>query len=500
MKKINFCNGFIYLYIILPVIIFLVGWTKFYFGIPCAITLFACWYRMSIEESIIKFPKGDERSKEKIIAAFLLILLWVYLSGIGKFVFQNSDHNCRNPIFEILVNYSWPVTKDIITDAGVMHKGLIYYIGFWMPAAVVGKVFGMTAGYCFQALWAACGIFIFYSLVTSVLKEVKIWPLIIFVFFSGLDVLGYFLVNGTFENMHSWAEIPWMPDYEFTGIMAHLEWWSSDFQFSSMTTQLFWVFNQALPAWIILMLLYVQKKNRFIVLILSCALLSSTIPFVGLLPFVFYFIFSRKYDGCRAGDYWSRWFRDTFTFENILGGGIVGISCFIYLKGNEVGQKIEASSSIYNKGYLFIYILFILVEVGVYYIAIYEYKKKDPLFYVSFGWLCVCPLIRVGNGADFCMRASIPALVMLYVLVISTLKESWRDRNWLVFISLIILLLIGSVTPIHELVRTTAMTATAYHSNQQVYVNDETEEEIFENGNNFSGFIDESVFYKYLAR
>ena len=128
MKKINFCNGIIYLYIILPVIIFFVGWTKFYFGIPCALILFVGWLRMSVDEPIVKFTEGNECSKEKLIIAFAFILLWVYLSGIGKFVFQNSDHNCRNPIFEILVNYSWPVTKDVITDVGVMHKGLIYYI------------------------------------------------------------------------------------------------------------------------------------------------------------------------------------------------------------------------------------------------------------------------------------------------------------------------------------------------------------------------------------
>ena len=108
----------------------------------------------------------------------------------------------------------------MLTETGMTTKGLIYYIGFWMPAAAVGKLFGLTTGYCFQAVWAVIGIFLVYMLISSILKEIKIWPLLVMIFFSGMDILGYFLVNGGFENLHP---------------ADHLEWWCN-FQFSSMTT------------------------------------------------------------------------------------------------------------------------------------------------------------------------------------------------------------------------------------------------------------------------
>lgn len=484
MKKSNLGNALIYLYVVLPIVIFLIGWTKWYIAIPGTLIIGICWYRMMKDSPVLQLPEWDSKSLETIMFVVLIIMLWVYLSGIGKFVFQNTDHDCRNPIFEILVNYSWPATREMFSSTGTDVKGLIYYIGFWLPAAVVGKLFGMTAGYCFQAVWAVIGVFIFYLLISSVVQEIRIWPLVTFIFFSGIDIVGYYLVNGTLAGV--------------TGTYQ-LEIWGTS-QYSSFTTQLFWVFNQALPAWIILMLIYVQKKNRYIVLLMGCVLISSTLPFIGMLPFVVYFVFPRKYDGYKGKMWWKEWLTDTFSVENVIGGGIAGIVTAFYLFGNEAGQTfVPAMEGKDPRGFLFMYVLFIIIEAGCYFVAIYPYKKRNPLFYISFAWLCICPWIQVGYGSDFCMRASIPALVILYLLVIETLKASWKDKNWKVFVGLMVLLIIGSATPLHEINRTTNQTFIAYHDQQPVYIQGQMEDQIFDSYN-FSGKVEDSFFFKYLAK
>ena len=484
IKKFNLFNAIVYLYVLLPIMIFLLGWTRWFIAIPGVIVLAICWFRMSKDDLMFDLPKPDKHQMEILVFVLMMIVLWVYLSGIGKFVFQNTDHDCRNPIFDILVNYKWPATRQMLTETGMTTKGLIYYIGFWMPAAVVGKLFGLTAGYCFQAVWAVIGIFLVYMLISSILKEIKIWPLLVMIFFSGMDILGYFLVNGSFENLHP---------------ADHLEWWCN-FQFSSMTTQLFWVFNQAAPAWLICLLIYKQKKNKYIAVLLGCALLCSTLPFVGMLPFVVYWVFSRNYELSEGLSKWRIWIKDTFSLENIFGGGIAGIISFIYLIGNEASQNIVSTSSSNDKrAILCIYILFIIIEIGCYFAAIYQYQKRNPLFYISFLWLCFCPCMRVGFGADFCMRASIPALFMLMMMVMQTLQKSKRERNLPVLISLIVILLIGSVTPWHEIIRTTSNTMTAYRNHQPVYSPSQTEDQIF-GSCNFSGTIEDSFFFRYLAK
>ena len=57
----------------------------------------------------------------------------------------------------------------------------------------------------------------------------------IMIFFSGLDIIGCFIQEWNFQSFAS---------------ILHLEWWLEGFQFSSNTTCLFWVYNQAVPAWI----------------------------------------------------------------------------------------------------------------------------------------------------------------------------------------------------------------------------------------------------------
>lgn len=476
MKKHNILSSLIYLYVLLPAAIFLIGWCKLYIAIPGVIVLAFCWFRLCRNANVLKLPEWNAKNIETIVFVLIIVAVWVYLSGIGKLVFQNTDHDCRNPIFEILVNYKWPVNKD--------GRGLIYYIGFWLPSAVIGKLFGLNAGFCFQAVWAVLGIMIVYLLISSVLGEFRVWPIVLFIFFSGIDIVGYYLVNGTFKDLNG---------------IWQLEIWGDD-QYSSFTTQLFWVFNQALPTWITVLLIYLQKKNSYIVLLMGLLLLEGPLPFIGLIPFVVYFIFSRKYEDAHGAAWWKTWFKDTFTFENILGGGLAGLVAAAYLFANEAGQLISTSMEGKDvRGYLMMYVLFIFVEFLCYVFAVYKYQKKNPLLYICTVWLCICPLIKLGYGTDFCMRASIPALLILFILVMKTWLVTWRNKDWRSFVPITILLLLGSLTPMHEINRTTAMTYYLYHEQHHVYSESQTEKKIFDSYN-FSGGIESSLFYKYIGK
>lgn len=84
----------------------------------------------------------------------------------------------------------WPVTATFTSDTGTDGRGMVYYIGFWLPAAAIGKFFGIAAGYVAQYVWAVFGICVFYALICLWRKKVMVWPLFVIVFFSGLDVVG----------------------------------------------------------------------------------------------------------------------------------------------------------------------------------------------------------------------------------------------------------------------------------------------------------------------
>ena len=538
-------NLIIYLYLALPIVIFALGFCKWYFGL---LTLAAV--AVSIAELVFIKPSYDESegtvinkaNAEKLVLAAVIIGFWVYFSGIGKLIFQTDDHTTRNLLYEILVNYEWPVE-----DYG---HGLAYYIGFWMPAAVWGKIFGLQAGYIFQMVWAGAGLWLVYYLICQRLHCVKLWPLIVFMGFSGLDWLGNLAMYASLDDI--WGN-------------NVIEWWSGYWQFSSNTTQLFWVFNQCIYAWLAMMLILREKNNRSLIFILGCILITCPFPFVGLAIFAVLFMLTRRYKVDKA-EYmvgqkgWVVPFlKDTITIPNIIGGGVTGLLTASFLMGNMAAGMGDASSLmspkiialmfaavivaiaalyvlgiitdkigsatlgrniivavvsvvaflVYNKlmfatfghGEPVIYITFIFFEVGVYWIAVYEYQKKKPEYWVMMATLLFCPLIEIGVTGDFCMRASIPALTLLTIMVIETIRESNMAKNYIVRNACIILLILGCVTPMHELLysveRTVISVSTgANFVNGLEYVHIE---DIMQ-GYNFSTELEGSFFYNYVAK
>lgn len=534
----------IYGYLTLPVIIFLMGWCRWYIGIPAALVVAASFWLCIREHPCKKGNLSISANPMKCCIILLIILWWVGMSGIGGYVWQNEDHDWRNAIFDLLVEDSWPVTDSIAVDGQLQERSLIYYIGFWLPAALVGKLFGLNAGYAVQYVWAVAGILLFYALICAWRRKVVIWPLWVIIFFSGADAVG------TLINSQSSLQI-------FGGY--HLERWARHYQFSSMTTQLFWVFNQAIPAWLVSAMVFLSEKPRNLIFIWSLIMVSSTLPFAGLLPFILFFLISRgEWEKSRnvpqlLKNIWKNW----GSFQNVLGGGAVGLVTLSYLMGNiSIGDSPvlsrllsfwrgnpvllvialvavlfllfaifwgTAALFLHGKGryvlnilrYLFIagiiytgsFVLldsyrsdtyaykllflftFYMIEAGIYLVCLKNKVHDQVLFWITAIWLLVIPLIKIGSSLDFCMRASIPALLLIMLWLIDALDT--KERTWKIWI-LIGVFLVGSITPLHELKRTYVNTRKGYE------IHAVEKEDVLQPGN-FSGDT-YGIFWDWIAR
>lgn len=545
-KKNYFMTIYIvtYIYLCLPVAIFLLGWCRWYIGIPAVMLVAYSLVKCIKERSNLKTYGFGLRKQDvcKLLLALLFIGGWVWLSGVGKFVWQNSDHTCRNTIYELLVTYNWPVGGEYAIEGVVQSRGMVYYIGFWLPAALIGKIFGIQVGYVSQYLWAVLGIFLLYLLICLWRKKVLLWPLLLLAMFSGLDVVGTFMLSGSTVRIFG---------------IEHLERWPGAFQFSGMTTQLFWVFNQAIPAWVAAALIFIDEKPKNIIFICSLIMLTSTFPFIGMLPYAVYYMIIRS-DWKRNQNIRNFLVNAAENFcsvQNVLGGGCIGIVSFLYLSGNISGMQGNLTTGIYVtkvnvslyiclligiivvigvawllfklylKGYrkavygitlailiavcgflifknisriagtgaqlrrLLLFILFYFLEAGVYLLCLYKRIGKKGLFWLNTIWLFVIPNIVVGSSIDFCMRASVPGLFLIIIWCIEALDEGKRKiSTWI----LIALLSVGSITSIHEICRTVINTV-----NHESVAN-ESEETIMTAGN-FSGNT-ENIFWKFIAR
>ena len=177
---------------------------------------------------------------------------------------------------------------------------------------------------------------------------------------------------------------------------------------------------------------------------------------------------------------------------------MMALLSFLFLKSN------SSSSDGFRKTemdrYRMSYLLFIFLEFMVYYFAIYTRKKRDPLYWVSMATLLIVPMISFGPHIDFVMRASIPGLVVLFILIMSALAESSKAKDIKQTAAIIILLSVGGLTAYHEIVR--SVNTTIDHGNNPEVAIEAEHIDLFEDGfrNNFFGEYEDSFFFKYLAK
>lgn len=501
-----------YLYLIIPVIIFVISWTKLFFSIPitiCLIIIFKLLYNQT------KNDNQNISELKNIIPIFVIILLICITAGHGGLFYQSNDWDARNAIFRDLIQQNWPVYYEKSNSA------LTYYIGQWMVPSVFGKLaifianvtssifpniftsimkklsleFAFKLGNIGLLFWNSLGVLIVILWLIKILKLEKrkdiYLAIFIFLFFSGLDIIGM-TIFGTFNVFLR---------------RIHLEWWAITYQFSSMITQLFWVFNQSIPAWIITLIFLEEKSVKNYMLLILLALPFSPLPFIGLIILfacngIRFLIVSVK--NKKAVNF----IKDIFSIQNVLAFfTILPLYACLYFgnssaTGNKDGGGFLLMTDLLTPFELIKLLIFWFIEVGIYGIFLIKRHRKNPLFYVIMIALLIIPLFKLGYEYDFSMRVSIPLLLVINVWIVQKyLEEKNKNNITISFILLTIVLSIGFVTPMCEYARA------FYYINKTKKINlvcdiTKTFSELDEIGANFvtQNPKENSIFFKYIAK
>lgn len=438
LKKIT------YLYIGIPVFIFLLGWLKWFIAIPISIALaigmVGVW--KCIDENNIKI------SKKILLVTFLLAAIWCILSGQGGYYYQSADYDARNAIFRDLIMRPWPVTYP------EENMGMIYYIGQWLVPAMFGKamlsMFGEAVAWNVAnfvlLLWGAIGITIVFLLLYKVVgadsTKKKIMTVFGMVFFSGLDVIGIGLQCITNRRLI---------------LIDHIECWSTVAEYSSMTTCLLWVFNQTIVPWIIILLyLSGEKKRNYAFLGILCTLYGP-LPAIGLLPFM---LGSAVWDlmKCKSGNERLQFFKEIFSAQNLIATVFIFPVMLIYYSGNYTWSASSinylSNSSWGNMKTILVLIVFVVLEFGLYALCICKFYLKDKNYYFMVISLLMVLVYQVGSASDFSRRASIPSLLVLLCMVIKVIinlsKSNGNTFSRLCIMGLCTCYIVGMVTPLVE--------------------------------------------------
>lgn len=391
-----------YVYTLIPVYVFFVGYFKSYISVILTIIL---------TYTLIQVQKNNS-NKEYFnikLGSIIIILIisgtWVYTSGVGGYWLQRADWQWRNALVNDLTNYSWPV---IFPDT---NTTLIYYFNFFLPSAVVGKIFGIDASYLTLLLFTWLGVVISILLVTSLLKCTEIKKILVLALF--------FISYGGLEQLRG-------PIVQVFGLNR-----GAAYQFSSNTTLLDWVTNQTIVVWIMIPILLKNRNIKNYAFNGFCTLTSAPLPFCGYFLICIidavYQLYTKYKKEIKV------WLFDCLSKVNLISSLVlIGAYYLFYSLNTSVnGYKDFSGFGIYTPLSLLAksygsgqYITFMLFNFGLYAFLIYSQFKKNILYWCIVLSLLILPFFRVGFGWDFQMRATIPALFLLMIMCLDYILDS----------------------------------------------------------------------------
>lgn len=440
-----------YFILTVPVIIFLIGYVKptiYLVAICILLLIYIVIFNQKKRNNILFIDKNNSkdnrlctavplrllfriigRHRNALFFSAALSLSWLSISSIGGIGYRHFDSSIIEARFWHITNETWPIWFNA-EDLGLTEdKPFVFYFAYYLPASLVGKIWGWTAGNLALFCWAWLCLFVIFSLVilyTSVKKRKAFVLGLVVILFGGLD----FAFN-----------------YFFEIIDDHSEMWSMPFFFFSNTRSLFWSPHHCLPIWLFgSILLHVRSLPSRILSLIPIPLVSiilwSPLCFISLFPFtiiLLVYILKKRSDS-------------VLILSSSLSLFLLFILCSFILS-NELSFPIEwapgSFPDFWNK-----YPVFLVVELAApILIIVYGFKKlsnfEKQLVIASLLSLLVIPFVRIGLWNDWCIKNAIAPLFFISIITGLVIIRSVKF-NFLNFLMLS-LLSISFLTSIEEI-------------------------------------------------
>lgn len=425
-------------YLGLPVVIFLASWLRPWYAV-FALGLAAAAIYSALPQHPLRWRCEIPAKQLAIVLA--VGLAWAAMSGGSHFVYANPDWLVRDAILGDLTFTEWPPSYGFRDGA---HYLLRSAIGFFLPIAAAGKLLGPQWLGALVYAWTALGTILFLLLLPLPIGSVTrlVLALAVVISFSGMDALGMLLLHG---------QLPLFP--------LRIEWWGefafrTAFSYSSLTGQLLWAPNHALPIWIATALFYRHWKQPdfipYLCLLLPVLPLSTPFALPGLAPFLMFMLIDRWRDGRGIG----RLPGLALAFALLVGGLILRLQ-MLDIDAIAVRSGAEAAAAEGGNTLAFIrnYLAFVLMEFAVLGFALFPVLRHSRgILALAMSVLALLPLITLGPSNDLLLRVSTPSLVLVAILCLHALFDNGpplRFRRGFI----VVVLLIGANTPFNELWR-----------------------------------------------
>lgn len=427
-------------YLFLPLPIFFIGFFIPAVGIPvAALALAAALHWLPAP----RLAPGTANARRALLPGCALLALlafaWAALGGAGHLFHANGiDWVPRFAVLRDLVVEAWP--PRYADDAG--HAMLLRAPpGYYLPPAAMARLADLAHADAILLGWTWLGVALFFCANMPGKPGQKLAAALLFAFASGLDVIGMLLRSGALPEL-----------------TQHIEWWAGGMQYSSNATLLFWVPNHALPGWIAAGWLWRFRDDpRFLArlpTLLLAVMLWSPLTAAGLLPLCLAAL-AAHWRACVMTPPQCRQLLLSLALVAIPGA----LGAAYLLLGFGSGESGLAAMSAPAPGApsaspFADRMIFFVLEAGIFAVFALLLERSAPVIAAA-AVLAVLPWLNFGPANDLAMRASIPALAVLWLVLITELtaepgrqRLSPRRRALLLAV-----FLLGSVTPCQEIYR-----------------------------------------------
>ena len=401
------------LYLALPLAVWLLGWMKWWIGVPAAVAL--GW-------ALLDPLRGAWRptvSRTDLIAA-LAALGWVLAVPAGGLVGgDEGDWPAHRSVFLDLGRGGWPTyLTDHLRDEPPLLR---YYLGYHLVPGLMGKWFGPWALNWAVPLWTWGGLAILAALFLRGLAPARAaLAAIVLVLFSGMDTLVLLLRDGLFATgtgrgplvlaSEGFVPTPAAPmALEYQSHAKTLGETPQHFITCGLATLLF---------------VQLRSRTRFLaasgVVVVACFFWSALVA-IGLLALA-------------LGLLWRAGARPFFGWRNaVVAPALAGI-LGLYLASGKVGFPSGWLAALYDSGFRLAADLAIvwLCEFALLAFLLWRLRpdlRRDPLFGIAVAVLVAAPWWWWGSVSmnDFCLRATLPALFLLCYEAARALAQGRRD-------------------------------------------------------------------------
>ena len=424
-------------YLAVPNLIFLLGWLRPGWAVVAAASVLAS-LGLAWRDAATDAPRLDRRTA---LAVTLVASAAACACGLGGLNVQVTDYFKHNLMFLDLTVEHWPVVY-ALPDSG--DALLCYYIAYYLPASLVGKLLGAGSLDMASLAWGLLGVSLAFGWIARLGRPSPLAVLVLFTLVDGFAWLpGFYPLAQRLGVLEPTAAAMQWPSAVFSDRFWSFGGSDTRLLFPGQLNQLLWTPQHALPGWLatacVLDALERRRGARHLLTAHALTLLWSPFVAVGLIPFT------------------------ALALGRERPHRFVAAALLAALVALPIGLYFLAHLPVEHAGWLFSafagwqdwlkYLGFLVLSIGVWwrFLALARRAGGFPgdeqwaLVNLSGLTLVAITFLYVGLNNDWVMRVGLPALVVLHLTVARAAVTVWRSTPTRIGrVALALLLLAGA--------------------------------------------------------